>query len=34
LLPADWTAGDASLLHRADPAAEVRAFFLALGPSS
>ena len=34
LLPADWTAGDASLLHREDPAAEVRAFFLALGPSS
>ena len=34
LLPADWTAGDPSSLRSQDPAADVRAFFLALDPSS
>jgi DNA excision repair protein ERCC-2 len=34
LLPDDWTAGDPSSLRREDPAADVRAFFLALGPGS
>jgi len=34
LLPADWTAGDPASLRSQDPAADVRAFFLALDPSS
>jgi DNA excision repair protein ERCC-2 len=33
LLPPDWTGGDPSTLRREDPAADVRAFFLALGPA-
>jgi DNA excision repair protein ERCC-2 len=34
LLPHDWTGGDPASLHREDPAAEVRAFFDALGAGS
>jgi DNA excision repair protein ERCC-2 len=34
LLPADWTGGDPSSLRREDPAADIRAFFLALRAGS
>ena len=34
LLPTDWTGGDPASLRREDPAADVRAFFVALGSDS